>query len=170
MNEMRVQERADYVTPSFAEMQNALPRLGEVHLGRPGFSFAGSLLSAAWLTQSLFYLITGLWPLLHRRSFQAVTGPKIDWWLVKTVGTLIAVIGSVLGLGWLRRGEESGGAPRPETVLLAVGSAAGLAAVDIAYAGARRRIRPVYLLDAIAEVALAAAWLYGWWGVKQGNS
>jgi hypothetical protein len=115
-----------------------------------------TLLSAAWLGQSLFYLTTGLWPLLHKRSFQAVTGPKIDWWLVKTVGLLVAVIGAALGLAWLRRDPDD---PRPETTLLAAGSAVGLAAIDIGYAGLHRRIRPVYLLDAIAELTLAAIWL-----------
>jgi hypothetical protein len=117
-----------------------------------------SFFSAVWLGHSLFYLITGLWPLLHKRSFQAVTGPKIDWWLVKTVGTLIAVIGAALGLAWLRRDSDDP-TPRPETVLLAAGSAVGLAAIDVGYAGLRRRIRPVYLLDAIAELGLAAVWL-----------
>jgi 8-oxo-dGTP pyrophosphatase MutT (NUDIX family) len=43
-----------------------------------------------------FYLLTGIWPLLHIQSFQSVTGPKTDLWLVKTAGVLITVIGAVL--------------------------------------------------------------------------
>lgn len=38
--------------------------------------------------QGLYDLGTGLWPLLHRRSFLAVTGSKTDWGLVQTVGWL----------------------------------------------------------------------------------
>jgi hypothetical protein len=44
-------------------------------------------------TQAAYYLMTGLWPLFHRRSFEAVTGPKTDYWLVRTVGVLVAAIG-----------------------------------------------------------------------------
>jgi len=41
----------------------------------------------------------------------------------------------------------------PETLRLAAGSAAGLAAIDIVYV-ARRRISPSYLLDATVHIAL----------------
>ena len=36
--------------------------------------------------QGAYYVASGLWPIFHRRSFEAVTGPKKDWWLVVTVG------------------------------------------------------------------------------------
>jgi hypothetical protein len=36
--------------------------------------------------QALYYLATGLWPLVHLPSFEAVTGPKTDDWLVHMVG------------------------------------------------------------------------------------
>lgn len=39
--------------------------------------------------QGIYYVASGLWPLLHMRSFEAVTGPKRDKWLVNTVGALI---------------------------------------------------------------------------------
>jgi len=42
--------------------------------------------------QGLCYPLTGLWPLVSLRSFEKVTGPKADDWLVKTVGALIAVL------------------------------------------------------------------------------
>jgi hypothetical protein len=35
--------------------------------------------------QAAFYISTGLWPLLHRHSFERVTGPKVDFWLAQTV-------------------------------------------------------------------------------------
>jgi hypothetical protein len=46
-----------------------------------------------------------------------------------------------------------------EVPVLAIGSAAGLAAIDTVYAG-RGRISKVYLLDALAEVGLIAAWAF----------
>jgi hypothetical protein len=101
--------------------------------------------------QSAYYLVTGLWPLIHIRSFVAVTGPKTDLWLVKTAGVLISVIGAVLGMGAARRSAER------EMAVLGIGSAAGLTGIDVIYV-ARRRIPPVYLLDAVAEVVLIAGW------------
>lgn len=103
------------------------------------------------LAQGVFYAATGVWPLVHMRSFEAVTGPKADRWLVRTVGGLIGVIGGAL-LAAGRRGRVT-----PEIRALGAGSAAVLAAIDITYV-ALRRIPPVYLLDAAAELALVAAW------------
>ncbi len=103
--------------------------------------------------QGIFYIITGIWPLLNMRTFQAVTGPKADRWLVKTVGVLITVIGGVLLLSGVRQDES------PEMTLLGTASAAGLTAIDAVYV-ARRRISPIYLLDALAEVALIGAWFF----------
>lgn len=103
------------------------------------------------LLQGLFYLVTGVWPLLHIQSFLKVTGPKTDVWLVKTLGVLISVIGAVLGKAGVQRAVNS------EMTLLGVGSAAGLTAIDVIYV-ARRRISPVYLLDAVVELALILGW------------
>ena len=102
-------------------------------------------------TQGAFYLATGIWPLISLRSFEAVTGPKPEGWLVKTVGCLVSVIGGAL-LSSAQKARVT-----PEVRALAIGSAASLALIDIAYA-AKRRIAPVYLLDAMAEVGLIAAW------------
>ena len=89
--------------------------------------------------------------MIHVRSFEAVTGPKTDDWLVKAAGLLIGVIGIVLLAGGRRK------PPSPELPLLAIGSAAALAAVDVTYVQ-KRVIRPIYLGDAVVEIALALAW------------
>jgi hypothetical protein len=103
------------------------------------------------LAQAAYYIPTGLWPIVHPQSFQRVTGPKTDVWLVKTVGALVSVIGGVLGVaGWRRR-------VTPEVALLGAGSALALAAIDTVYV-ARGRIAPIYLADAVGELGLAAAW------------
>lgn len=104
------------------------------------------------LAQGGFYVLTGIWPILHIRSFEAVTGPKADKWLVKTVGGMITALGGVLFATGLRRG------PSDDLVAATVATASVLTAVDVVYV-ARRRIRPVYLLDAVAETALIVAWL-----------
>lgn len=100
------------------------------------------------LAQGIYYVATGLWSLVDIESFERVTGPKTDRWLVKTVGTLLLVDGAVMTLA-VRRHRVT-----PEVALLGVVSALGMAAIDITYA-TRGRISPVYLLDAVAELALA---------------
>lgn len=107
----------------------------------------------ASIGQGLYYLITGVWPLASIGTFQLVTGPKIDHWLVKTVGVLVSVIGGVLIMAGLRRRVT------PEVKLLAVGSAAGFTAIDTVYV-ARRRISPIYLADALAELCLILLWSF----------
>ena len=52
--------------------------------------------------QGVFYLATGIWPLLDIVRFQLVTGPKTDLWLVRTVGVLVTVVGAVLLLAGRR--------------------------------------------------------------------
>lgn len=101
--------------------------------------------------QAAYYVASGLWPLLSYRSFESVTGPKREEWLVKMIGLLTTLIGGVLA-------TDPAGRER-QTRLLAIGAAAAFAVVDTWYAGVRRRIRPVYLLDAVAQAVIVAAWL-----------
>jgi hypothetical protein len=102
-------------------------------------------------SQGLFYAVSGLWPVVHMRSFEAVTGPKVDRWLVRTTGGLLSVIGAAL-CSAARRERVT-----PELRALGAGSAGVLAAIDVTYV-ARKRISPVYLLDAAVQLALVAAW------------
>jgi hypothetical protein len=107
--------------------------------------------------QGAYFFTTGVWPLLSMRTFEAVTGPKVDRWLVKTVGVLVAVIGASL------MATER---PTRQATILGAGSAAGLGAVDVNYA-LKGRISRVYLLDAVVEAALVAAWLLARHGVEE---
>jgi hypothetical protein len=104
--------------------------------------------------QGWYYVVTGIWPIIDIDSFQLVTGPKTDLWLVRTVGVLVTVIGATLLLAARWRRLDS------PVVLLAVGSALGLAAIDTVYVMAER-ISSVYLLDAAAELVLAGFWVLG---------
>lgn len=60
-----------------------------------------SFASGLAIAQGLFYLVTGVWPIVSINTFLKVTGPKTDLWLVKTVGAVIAVIGAALLFGGL---------------------------------------------------------------------
>ncbi len=106
---------------------------------------------AAAVGQGAFWLATGLWPLVHYRSFEAVTGRKQDDWLVTTIGGLIAVVGAtLLSAGW--RGKVT-----REIHLLGAAGAAALSAADVWFVR-RGRISRVYLLDEVAEAPILAAW------------
>ena len=104
------------------------------------------------LAHGVFNVTSGLWPVFHRRSFEAVTGPKRDFWLVRTVGLLLAATGAVMASAALRKRVT------PEIRMLAVGVAGSLTAIDLVYAG-KREISPIYLLDAAVETAVIGAWL-----------
>jgi hypothetical protein len=104
------------------------------------------------VSQGAFWLAAGAWPLVHYPSFEAVTGPKRDDWLVKTVGGLIAIVGGTL----LTAGAR--GALSREIVGLGAGSAAALAWADIFFVSSGR-ISKVYLLDVLAEVPFLAGWV-----------
>jgi hypothetical protein len=99
--------------------------------------------------QAGYYIATGLWPLVHRRSFEAVSGRKADFWLAQTVGVTITAIGCGIAVG-LRRGRLS-----PEMRATAVLAAVGLGVLEVVYV-ARRRISRIYLLDAAGEAAFVA--------------
>jgi hypothetical protein len=123
-------------------------------IAMPEFRYS-RLLYYICLLQSIYYAITGIWPLLHIESFIWITGPKYDLWLVKTVGILILVTGIVLFMAARNKRISL------EILLLAVGNAIGLTAIDVYYAGIDR-ISNIYLLDALAEVILVIIWLIAW--------
>jgi hypothetical protein len=96
-------------------------------------------------------VVGGVWPLLHIGSFEAVFGPKAHRWLVKTVAGLLIVN----GLAQLATSPSGDGMRQARR--LGVGTAAVLAAIDLAYVPAGR-ISKMYLLDAVLEVAWITAW------------
>jgi hypothetical protein len=102
--------------------------------------------------QAAYYIATGAWPLLSRRAFEAVTGPKADWWLVQMVGLLAATIGTAIAVG--TKDERPAAAVRT----LAVLSALSFAGIDTVHA-VRGRISKIYLGDAAVELLFIAALL-----------
>lgn len=101
--------------------------------------------------QALYYVGTGAWPLLDRGSFERVTGPKTEFWLVRTVGAITSVIGASL-LAASRAQVE------PPMRILGAGCPLAFASIDLVFV-AKRRISPVYALDAVVQLVLAAGWL-----------
>jgi hypothetical protein len=103
--------------------------------------------------QSVYYLITALWGLLHIESFMAVTGPKTDVWLVKTVSVLILPVVVCLVAGHLLHVHPL------LVILVAATAAAGFAAIDFYYT-AGKVIRWVYAVDGVVQTVLLLVWIF----------
>ena len=100
----------------------------------------------------MYYLVTALWPFFSLHTFIAVTGPKTDVWLVKTVGALLVVIGIALMVA--SKGEQN----NATTICLGLFSALALALIDIYYA-LRNVISKIYLGDAAMELIFVFLWI-----------
>ena len=100
------------------------------------------------------YLIaTGVWPVVHRGSFERVTGPKRDFWLVRIVGALVAVSGATLAISVVR-GRRS-----PEARAVAAGSAVVFSVADV-WAGMNQS--RVYFADLVPQALFIPAWFLPW--------
>lgn len=108
--------------------------------------------NTAPFTQGVFYVATGLWPIIHLRSFERAVGVQPHPSYAKIMGGVAAGIGAALIVGSL----ES----RPSKALrwLGIGSAIAFGLADLLFA-ARGRGRKVYLADAAAEGAALASWI-----------
>jgi hypothetical protein len=103
-------------------------------------------------TQGIYFVLTGIWPLLHIKSFILVTGPKTDIWLVKTVGALVTASGFVLLFSSWRNEITL------TVALLAFGQALALLMIDLIYS-VKKIISKIYLVDAALQVAFVGFWL-----------
>jgi hypothetical protein len=100
--------------------------------------------------QGGYYLVTGFWPLVSMSSFEAVTGPKIEHWLVHTVGVLAMAIGFALLVAARRK------FPSDEALALSAAAATAFAGIDVVYS-LRGTISEIYLADAAVQAVFLAA-------------
>jgi hypothetical protein len=115
--------------------------------------------------QGLYYFATGLWPIVYMDGFLAFTGPKTDLWLVRTMGLMLMVSGTVLMLAAAHRRQRS-----METAALGIGDALVLAAADT-YFALTGQIQGVYLLDAALETVFLILWIrLLWFSGKRGRT
>lgn len=103
--------------------------------------------------QAAYLVTTGIWPLVHRTSFERVTGRKQEFWLVRTVGGLASATGLALGVSAWRNSKP------PEAAVAALASGVVFAVADLRAARTESRL---YLVDALLQVAFAPAWLGRW--------
>jgi len=99
----------------------------------------------------VYFLLCGLWPILSMDTFEHVTGPKIDVWLVKMIAAMEIVVGAILIEAAVRRRVVL------EVGLLAAATCSVMAILDVTYV-VRHVISPVYLGDAMIELLLLLGW------------
>jgi hypothetical protein len=116
--------------------------------------------------QGVYTLLTATWGLVEIDSFMAVTGPKTDIWLVKTVSAILAATG-ITFLSFAREKK-----PLITACILGLTLALALAAIDFYYT-AKEVIRWVYAADGAVELLFSICWaliLAKWKNVKDFNS
>ncbi len=102
--------------------------------------------------QTVYYLVTAVWALVHIDSFIAVTGPKTDIWLVKTVAVLLLAISCCFISQLITKINLW------PVAILAIGCCIGLIFIDCYYAFTGT-ISKIYLLDAVLEFLLLIMWV-----------
>ena len=103
--------------------------------------------------QTLYYLITAIWPLFDIESFIWVTGYKTDIWLVKMVGALLIPVSVCMGSYLFIRTDY-----RP-VIMLGGLSTIAFMAIDFYYA-LNDVIPDIYLVDGVLQLIFLAAWIY----------
>lgn len=98
--------------------------------------------------QAWYYLVGGLWRLVHPISFEAVAGPKPDQFQTDATAALFMATGAALLVG--TRTTE----PEPSTRTLAIAAGTVVACIDVKH---RRDIRALFQAEAALELAFAAA-------------
>jgi hypothetical protein len=107
-----------------------------------------TLIRTTILLQGLYFLITGIWPLIGMASFMAVTGPKTDIWLVRTFSMQICAMGVFFCISAIKRDLSF------NVLLLSILSAIGFIVADVYYV-IKGVIDPIYLADAVVELIIA---------------
>lgn len=107
-----------------------------------------------WLlwSHATYILITAVWPIVDIESFMAVTGPKRDVWLVKTVGALLIPVAATL-YSFLIIDTD-----RRPAILLGSLTALSFTIIDIYYA-VSDVIPDIYLADAGVELIFLVGWI-----------
>jgi len=105
-------------------------------------------LGNAFLVQGIYFVVTGIWPLLNMASFITATGPKQDTWLVEMVGLLSTSIGLTYIVASLRRREVP--------VLLGYLVSFSFLVMDLIYVMSGE-IDQIYLVDAGIQTAFIIA-------------
>jgi hypothetical protein len=145
MAEARIDQASERPSPGPRESRPSPARIRRPPAARVAMLHGGYLLAM------------GLWPIVGLDTFKKVTGPKPEGWLAKGVGACLANIGAAIGAAGAR------GKVSRELRILGASTGLTFAVMDFWYAGFRRRIARVYLLNGVAQLGFAALWGVAEW-------
>ena len=111
------------------------------------------LYKALCFVQGMYTLVTALWAIVDINSFMAITGPKTDTWLVKTVAVLLIPFAICFLLGV--RSNTDGFL----IIVLGLTSAMGLIFIDFYYS-MNGTISRIYQADGVLQAIFFLLWIY----------
>jgi energy-converting hydrogenase Eha subunit E len=103
------------------------------------------------MAQGAYDMVGGLWPLIHMPSFEAVTGPKEDDWLVRSVAGILLVMGAVLMFDAFRHHVS-------HSVRIMAGGISAVLAIVALVSSLAGFISLLYFIDGIIHLSFALAW------------
>ena len=110
------------------------------------------LLYVLGFIHALYFLATGLWPVLDINSFVFFTGAETDIWMAKALGLLMSIIGLLLISAIIRNKLIM------ELIMLIIFSAFAIAGVEFYY-GWNDMIPEIFLLDSTVEFFFILCWI-----------
>lgn len=121
-------------------------------LGNVAIFAHNQLMKTLLLFEATVYAVTGLWPIIHYSSFEKITGPKADVWLVIVVGWFITICSAAMFSSYFGNISREG-------LVIALGTPVILGTLDVYYV-LKKEISKVYLIDAVLEFFFAVCWLF----------
>jgi len=103
--------------------------------------------------QGAYTFITAVWPLIDIDSFMAVTGPKHDIWLVKTVGALLIPVSVCMLMNVFVETD------RKTIIVLSLATAGAFVCIDFYYA-LNDVISAIYMADGVLQILFILGWSY----------
>ena len=97
------------------------------------------------IIQSFYFALFSLWPLIHIKSFERVSGQKKEDWLVYTVSLLLIADAMTMGVALIA--DDLNLTVR----VLALSSAAALIIIDVVFVY-KGTLKKIYLADAFIEM------------------
>ena len=108
------------------------------------------------LGHATYYAFGGLWPLLSMPTFEAVMGPKVGEWLVRTIALILLLVSSLLLDHALNKRADDLTLRR---IAFGISFILGTVAIITTLGG---WLSWIFLLDGAMHLLLAAAWGVLW--------
>ena len=105
-------------------------------------------------SQSVYMLLTAIWPIVDIQSFMFISGYKTDIWLVKTVGALLIPVSLTLGSFLFIRSADL-----RQAILLGSSTCVAFICIDFYYA-LNDVILDIYLVDGVLQILFLLNWIF----------